>query len=103
LLLMPQWSRRAAWGLIVVSVAVFPANIHMALHPEEFAWADPLVLWLRLPLQGVLLAWIYWHTRPDAAPAKPATPPKTSATTTAPLQAAPPSAAAPPSDAPPAP
>ncbi|MGY8903904.1 MAG: DoxX family protein [Burkholderiales bacterium] len=74
LLIMPQWSRRAAWGLIVLSIAVFPANIHMALHPEEFEWADPLVLWLRLPLQGVLLAWIYWHTRPDVKPSKPAKP-----------------------------
>lgn len=64
LLLMPAWSRRAAWGLMVLSLAVFPANIHMALHPEQFEWADPLALWLRLPLQGVLLAWIYWHTRP---------------------------------------
>lgn len=75
LLLMPEWSRRAAWGLIVVSIAVFPANIHMALHPEEFEWADPLVLWLRLPLQGVLLAWIYWHTRPTPAAVKKPPPP----------------------------
>jgi uncharacterized membrane protein len=55
----------AAWGLIALLVAVFPANIHMALHPQLYAAVNPILLWLRLPLQGVLIAWAYWHTRPD--------------------------------------
>lgn len=63
-------ARLAAWGLIALSLAVFPANIDMALHPERHAWASPLALWLRLPLQFVLIGWAGWHTRrqePDAA------------------------------------
>lgn len=51
--------RAAGWGLIALLVAVFPANIHMALHPEHFAIAS-WILWLRLPLQLVLAAWVWW-------------------------------------------
>lgn len=63
LLLFEQWSVLAAWGLMALLIAVFPANIHMALHPALFSWASPINLWLRLPLQGVLIAWAYWYTR----------------------------------------
>ena len=66
LLLAPRWSARAAWGLMALLIAVFPANLHMALNPQSYPWAPAAALWLRLPLQGVLLAWAYWHTRPDA-------------------------------------
>jgi uncharacterized membrane protein len=50
LLLIERWSRLAAWGLIALLMAVFPANLHMAMHPKQYEWASPLVLWLRLPL-----------------------------------------------------
>jgi uncharacterized membrane protein len=63
-LLVPRLTRIAAWGLIALLVAVFPANVHMATHPEQFAdMAPPLLLWMRLPLQAVLIAWAYWYTR----------------------------------------
>ena len=62
--LVRRWEAGAAWGLIVLSVAVFPANVHMALHPELFTQFSPAGLWLRLPLQAVVIAWAYWHTRP---------------------------------------
>lgn len=65
LLLFNRWSGLAAWGLIALLIAVFPANIHMALHPELYVYASPLSLWLRLPFQGVLIAWAYWYTRHD--------------------------------------
>ena len=65
LLLFEQWSVLAGWGLIALLIAVFPANIHMALHPDLYTWASPMNLCLRLPLQGVLIAWAYWYTRPD--------------------------------------
>lgn len=65
LLLIPRTTVLAAWGLIALLIAVFPANLHMALHtgqyPEVPAWA----LWLRLPMQGVLIAWAWWYTRPS--------------------------------------
>jgi uncharacterized membrane protein len=64
LLLFKRWSALAGWGLIALSIAVFPANIYMALHPELYPWASPRGLWLRLPLQGALIAWAYWYTRP---------------------------------------
>lgn len=65
-------SRRwAGYGLAALLVAVFPANIHMALHPDQIGnlQVAPLLLWLRLPLQFVLIAWVVWATRPPANPA----------------------------------
>ena len=52
----------AAWGLIALLVAVFPANVHMALHPELFPKISSAALWWRLPFQGVFIAWAYWYT-----------------------------------------
>ena len=62
LLLWPAWSHLAAWGLIALLIAVFPANLHMALHTDQYAEISPIILWLRLPLQGVLIAWACWFT-----------------------------------------
>lgn len=64
LLLLPSFSFYAAWGLILLLVAVFPANVQMALTPELWPNIAPILLWLRLPLQGILIAWAYWHRRP---------------------------------------
>jgi uncharacterized membrane protein len=63
LLLSERWSWVAAWGLIALLIAIFPANIRMALHPDLYQWASPRGLWLRLPLQGALIGWAYWYTR----------------------------------------
>lgn len=65
LLLIPRFSRLAAWGLIALLVAVFPANLHMVLHSELYPNLPKVGLWLRLPLQGVLIAWAYWYTHND--------------------------------------
>jgi uncharacterized membrane protein len=66
-LLLPRFQVAAAWGLIGLLVAVFPANVHMALHPELGAERFPnlpdAVWWWRLPLQAVFIAWAYWFTR----------------------------------------
>lgn len=62
LLMIPEYSQVAAWGLIALLVAVFPANLNMALHSAKFAPAKPLHLWLRLPVQGLLLYWAYCYT-----------------------------------------
>ncbi len=64
MLLVPRYTRVAAWGLIALLVAVFPANIHMAINPELYPNIHPVALWFRLPLQSVLIAWAYWYTRP---------------------------------------
>jgi uncharacterized membrane protein len=63
LVLVPRFRVPAAWGLIALLVAVFPANLHMALHPELFRKIHPVALWLRLPLQAALVAWAYWYAR----------------------------------------
>lgn len=64
LALVPRYAPAAGWGLIALLVAVFPANVHMAAHPGEFPTFSPAALWVRLPLQGVFVAWAYWCTRP---------------------------------------
>lgn len=66
LLLVPKLSRWAAWGIIALLIAVFPANISLYQH-QEILPAPPLVHLLRLPLQAIFLLWAYWHTQPDAA------------------------------------
>jgi len=63
MLLVPRYTVPAAWGLIALLIAVFPANVHMAMHPELYRGISPIALWVRLPLQGVLVAWAYWYTR----------------------------------------
>ncbi len=65
LLFIPRFSRLAAWGLIALLIAVFPANLHMALHPEQFPDVPQLGLWFRLPIQGVMLWWAWLYTRKD--------------------------------------
>jgi uncharacterized membrane protein len=63
-LLVPALRRLAAWGVIALLVAVFPANIYMyRLGGARFGTSDWILL-LRLPLQGVLIAWAYLYTRP---------------------------------------
>ena len=65
-LLVPVTRRAAAWGLVAVLIAVFPANIYMAVHPVEAGAAGiaPVLRWGRLPLQGLLIWWLLWCTRP---------------------------------------
>jgi uncharacterized membrane protein len=62
LLVIPKTSRFAAWGLIALLIAVFPANIHVYRHQEQFP-LPPLIHLLRLPLQGVLILWAFLYTR----------------------------------------
>jgi uncharacterized membrane protein len=60
--LVPVVRPFAGWCLIALLVAVFPANLNLALHPLALSgltvpgWA----LWARLPLQAVLIAWVWW-------------------------------------------
>lgn len=67
LLFVPRYTRLAAWGLIALLVAVFPANVQMALNPQLFPDIAPAVLWLRLPLQAVFVYWAYRLTRAESA------------------------------------
>ena len=67
-LLLEKTRRVAAWGLIALYAAVFPANVNMAIH--KIYTDNPWILWGRLPFQGVLIAWAYWFTRPDTKDAE---------------------------------
>jgi uncharacterized membrane protein len=80
LLMFSDLQRCAAWGLILLLIAVFPANIYVYQHQELFPGVSPLAHLLRLPLQGVLILWAFWYTRPDPprAPQAPAGLPPTS-------------------------
>lgn len=59
--------RLAAWGLIMLLIAIFPANIHMALNPDRYPGIPSIALWLRLPLQFVMMAMAWSYTRRSAA------------------------------------
>jgi uncharacterized membrane protein len=61
--LMPQTRRAAAWGIVVLLVAVMPANVWMVQHPERYAGIPLWALWLRLPLQLPLIAWAWTYRR----------------------------------------
>ena len=50
----------AGWSLIALLVAVFPANLQVALHGWPGVQIPPWALWARLPLQPLLIAWVYW-------------------------------------------
>ncbi|NJM49326.1 MAG: hypothetical protein HC860_26710 [Alkalinema sp. RU_4_3] len=66
-LMVPRVSQAAAWGLILLFVAVFPANINMAVNQINLPGIpDSAILrWGRLPLQFVLIAWAWWYTKPE--------------------------------------
>jgi uncharacterized membrane protein len=70
-LLIPYLSVAAAWGLIALFIAVFPANINQAMNaiPIEGIPHIPIMYWVRLPFQAVLIAWAYWYTQePEKQP-----------------------------------
>ena len=64
-LILPQTRRLAAWGLVLLFVAVFPANLNMAYHqlPLGTYQVPVWVLWARLPIQIVLIAWAHRYSR----------------------------------------
>ncbi|MCA1682891.1 MAG: DoxX family protein [Actinobacteria bacterium] len=47
----------AGWWLIATLVAIFPANVHMALNPDRYPAFRPALLWGRLPLQTLFIWW----------------------------------------------
>jgi uncharacterized membrane protein len=68
-LLVPRARRAASYGLVLLYLAVFPANINMAMHPELGRGIPDWALYARLPLQFVLIAWALWVGREPAASA----------------------------------
>lgn len=65
--LLVPWTRTfSMWGLIALLIAVFPANIHMAMNGVPFGdfQPKPWQAWARLPLQFLLIALVYWVGKP---------------------------------------
>jgi uncharacterized membrane protein len=70
-LLVPPTRRLAGAGLIALLLAVFPANLYVALRGH---WPgtdfSPLTLWLRLPFQAVFIAAVWWVAIPSRQPSR---------------------------------
>jgi len=70
---IPKVSRLSAWGIIALLIAVFPANIYVFQNQQEiFPDVSPAFHFVRLPLQGVLILWAWWYTRPGKTETPPA-------------------------------
>jgi uncharacterized membrane protein len=67
-LLVPRARRAASLGLVALYVAVFPANVNMAVNDialDGTSHAPPALLWGRLPLQALFIAWAFWVGKAD--------------------------------------
>ncbi|MDQ3279333.1 MAG: DoxX family protein [Bacteroidota bacterium] len=64
LLLLPRTRRAAAWGLILLLIAVFPANVQMLVNWFREENSRLWLAVLRLPLQLLLIWWAYQYTKP---------------------------------------
>ena len=53
----------ASWGLILLLIAVYPANIYLAQTNGEAMNSTPLIAWGRLPLQFIFVGLAYWHSK----------------------------------------
>lgn len=52
----------SAYGIILLLIAIFPANINMALHASEWSFSA-IMLYVRLPIQLLLVWWVYVYTK----------------------------------------
>ena len=66
-LLVPQTRRAAAWGIIAMLVGYYDVHFYMVMHADRIASIPLWVLYLRLPLQLVLIAWAWVYARRDRA------------------------------------
>jgi len=64
-LLIAKYRLLAGYGLIVLCIAVFPVNINMALHPEQFNDIPIMYLYIRLPIQALFVGFIWWAIKSD--------------------------------------
>ncbi len=56
----------AAWGIILLLILIFPANLYVAMNGLPYVGDEPSIVlnWVRLPFQLVLIGWAYWYTKP---------------------------------------
>jgi uncharacterized membrane protein len=68
LLIFKETRKLAAWGIVLMLIAFLPVHIDMIIHAPMMLGdfkVTPLIAWLRIPLQGLLILWAWWHTRAD--------------------------------------
>lgn len=67
-LLFSRWQVPAAWGLVALYIAVFPANINQAVNNIMVDGVqNQTAAYIRLPFQALFIAWAYWYTRREPA------------------------------------
>ncbi len=63
MLIVPALRYYAGWGLILLLIAVYPANIYLAQTNGAAMNTSALVAWGRLPFQFLFIGIAYWHTK----------------------------------------
>ncbi len=63
MMLIPKTKIIAAWGLIILLIAVYPANIYMAMEAGKSIDVSPVVAYIRLPFQFLFIWWVYKQTK----------------------------------------
>ncbi|MFT6247033.1 MAG: putative membrane protein [Cognaticolwellia sp.] len=64
-ILIPQTRLLVGYGVIALIIAIYPANIHMALHPEKYTNISTLLLYIRLPCQFLFVWFVWWAIAPE--------------------------------------
>lgn len=67
-LLIPKLRKMAAFGIILLLIAVFPANIYLAFNeaPQQALGTNQVAaLWIRFPIQVLLIVIAWWQSRPS--------------------------------------
>lgn len=67
LVALPRTAPIAAWGIIVMLLAFLPAHVHMLVNNHLYPQAPTSMLWLRFPIQALLILWAFWYTAPRRA------------------------------------
>ena len=70
LLILPKMRHYAAWGIILLLVAFLPVHIDMLIKaPMQLGsiTVTPLLAWLRILFQPVLILWAWWYTKPSGS------------------------------------
>ena len=66
LLIIPKYRKIASYGIILLLIAVYPANIYLAFNEEPqnlMGISSFMASWVRLPLQFIFLGLAYWHSK----------------------------------------
>ena len=63
MLILPSWRYYAGWGLVLLLIAIYPANIYLAQTNGAAMNTSALVAWARLPFQFIFIGIAYWHTK----------------------------------------